>query len=237
MSEPDPDGATRKALHTIAAHVLAHRRFDVSGRFGLRAGPVGIATPSFGDAPETIRISGVTLVREVGATSTRTSIPGSTLRDLASFVDVDLDEPFSCGADTPPLGPVDVPFDVDPTWAAQIGAWYVLAWRVLDDVLAPLPGPAEVATTQLWPEHFDAATTVTLPSVEPVNLGFSPGDSFEDEPYLYVGPWSPQRPGDPSFWNAPFGAVRRRSEVESSSDPAEWCRRFLVEGLRLVSSS
>jgi hypothetical protein len=216
---------------------LAHRRFDVTGRFGLRAGPGGIATPSFGDAPETIRISGVTLVREVGGTSTRASIPGSTLGDLAGFVDVDLDEPFSCGADTPPLGPVDVPFDVDASWAAEIGAWYALAWRVLDDAIASLTGPVEVATTQLWPEHFDAATTVTLPSAEPVNLGFSPGDAFEDEPYIYVGPSSPQRPGHPSFWNAPFGAVRRRSEVESSADPAEWCRRFLVEGLRLVSSS
>src|ERR1700681_728517 len=106
VAEPSREGATRRALHAIAAHVLAHRRFDVSGRFGLRAGPAGIATPSFGDAPETIRISGVVLVREVGGTSTRTSIQGSTLRDLAGFVDVDLDEPFSCGADAPPLGPV-----------------------------------------------------------------------------------------------------------------------------------
>ena len=237
MSETSREAATREALHTIAAHVLAHRRFDVSGRFGLRAGPAGIATPSFGDDPETIRISGVVLVREVGGTSTRTPIQGSTLRDLAGFVDVDLGEAFNCGPDCPPLGPVDMPFDISATWAADIVAWYALAWRVLDDVLASLPGPAEVATTQLWPEHFDAATTVTLPAAEPVNLGFSPGDSFEDEPYLYVGPWSPQRPGDPSFWNAPFGAVRRRSEAESSSDPADWCRRFLAEGLPLVSSS
>jgi hypothetical protein len=62
--------ATRIALHTISAHVLAHRRFAVSGRFGLRAGVGGISTPSFGDAPETIRISESALVREVGGTST-----------------------------------------------------------------------------------------------------------------------------------------------------------------------
>src|ERR1700681_8592 len=83
VGEPSREGATRRALHAIAAHVLAHRRFDVSGRFGLRAGPAGIATPSFGDAPETIRISGVVLVRELGGSCTRMPVNGSTLRDLA----------------------------------------------------------------------------------------------------------------------------------------------------------
>ena len=42
---------------------------------------------------------------------------------------------------------------------------------------------------------------------ERVNLGGSPGDQHFPEPYAYVGPWGPARPGDPGFWNAPFGAV------------------------------
>ena len=45
------------------------------------------------------------------------------------------------------------------------------------------------------------------------NLGASPGDAYEPEPYLYVGPWGPERPGDPGYWNAPFGAVLRRGEL------------------------
>ncbi|TML41944.1 MAG: hypothetical protein E6G27_05890, partial [Actinobacteria bacterium] len=64
-----PEGSytsTRQGLHRVAAHILSRRRFDVSGRFGLRAGPGGIATPSFGDGPETIRVAGTTLVRETG---------------------------------------------------------------------------------------------------------------------------------------------------------------------------
>ena len=31
--------STRQGLHRVAAHILARRRFDVSGRFGLRASP------------------------------------------------------------------------------------------------------------------------------------------------------------------------------------------------------
>ena len=139
MSELNPTPTTRTALHTIAAHVLARRRYAVGGRFGLRAGPGGIATPAFGDDPETIRISGVTLVREVGGLSTRVSINGSTLRALAGFVDVDLDAPFSCGDDTPPLGAVDVPFDLVVETATEINDWFALAWTVLDDILGSLP--------------------------------------------------------------------------------------------------
>ncbi len=228
---------TRVALHTVAAHVLGRRRFNVSGRFGLRAGPGGIATPAFGDAPETIRISGATLLREVGGSCTHVVVNGSTLRDLAGFVDADLDEPFSCGPEGPPLGDVDLPYELEPREVEPIADWFALAWRVLDEVVATAPEGSDVATIQLWPEHFDAATTVKVPSAEPVNLGFSPGDTFEDEPYLYVGPWGSDRPGVSRFWNAPFGALRRRSEVLDAPDPTEFCVRFLHDGLRLAASS
>jgi hypothetical protein len=235
--ERDGAGATRVALHSLAAHVLARRRFDVSGRFGLRAGPAGIATPSFGEAPETLRISGLVLVRELGGSCTRMPVNGSTLRDLAGFVDADVDTPFSVGADTPPLGDVDAPLDLAPEDVRVMADWFALAWRVLDEVVATVPDRSEVATIQLWPEHFDAATTVKVPSAEPVNLGFSPGDKFESEPYLYVGPWGTDRRGPESFWNVPFGAMRRRSEVVDSSDTVDFCRQFLSDGLHLATST
>ena len=51
-----------------------------------------------------------------------------------------------------------------------------------------------------------------------MNLGGSPGDGSRDEPYLYVGPWTADRPGEPAFWNAPYGAMRTRSELERHPD-------------------
>ncbi len=226
---------TRAALQDVAVQVLGRRRFAVSGRFGLRAGPGGIATPAFGEAPETVRLSRLHVIREVGSARTVMPVNGSTLRDLARFVDADIDAPFSAGDDTPPTGPVDVPLDLVALEAAGIEDWFALAWLVLDDVLASLPPGSETTTIQLWPEHFDAATTVTLAGAQPVNLGFSPGDGFESEPYVYVGPWGPTRPGDPRFWNAPFGAVRRRHEVLAAPDHAAFCRQFVTDGLRLAS--
>ena len=59
-----------------------------------------------------------------------------------------------------------------------------------------------------------------------------PGDAFSDEPYVYVGPWGTERPGEPDYWNAPFGAVLRRSVV----DPA-MCADFLRHGLALFTGA
>ena len=63
--------------------------------------------------------------------------------------------------------------------------------------------PAEI---QLWPEHFDLAT-----SFAEVNYGLSPGDADHPWPYFYVGPWSPPPAG--GFWNEPFGASLEVQEV------------------------
>lgn len=225
----------RDTLHRVCAHVLGRRRFARSGRFGLRAGPGGIATPAFGDAPQVLRISGGMLLREMGADSTWTRIDGATLRELASFAGADIDAPFDCGADAPPVGDPDEPLLVPADAVDDLAGWFALAWCVLDRILGDLGEGAGATTTQLWPEHFDAATTVTLPGAEPANLGFSPGDGYEPEPYVYVGPWSAQRPGDPSFWNAPFGAFRRRSEFSrEGADTADACAEFLSAGLQAL---
>ncbi len=226
---------TRQALHRVAAHVLGRRRFEVSGRFGLRASPGGIATPAFGDEPEVIRLSGVWLLRELGGLSAVTAVAGATMRELVGFVGADVEAPFSSGEATPPLGDPDAPIEVDASAAATIADWFGLGWRVLDEVLASLPASAEPATIQLWPEHFDAATHVGLPSGHRVNLGFSAGDGSEPEPYLYVGPWTPERPGNPEYWNAPFGALMRASEIGAGPDAPRRCVDFLRAGLANAS--
>jgi hypothetical protein len=220
-------GTTRSDLHRLCAHVLARRRYDVSGHFGLRASPGGLATPAFGDEPEVLRLAGTSLVREVGTASSSTRVAGSTLHELAAFAGVDLDAPFSAGEATPPVGAPDVPLELDPAEVAGLFEWFDLGWRVLDDVLCALGPAAAPATVQLWPEHFDVGTSVAVADGARVNLGFSPGDAYSAEPYAYVGPWGPERPGDDGYWNAPFGASKVRSEAGGAAGSAA----FIREGL------
>ena len=71
---------------------------------------------------------------------------------------------------------------VDPGHATVIMGALALGQ---DALVAFAPGESPV----LWPEHFDVAIRV-----HDLNFGVSPGDSFIEEPYAYVGV-SPRRPG------------------------------------------
>ncbi len=232
MLEGEPLQATRSALHRVCAHVLGRRRYELSGRFGLRAGTAGIVTPAFGEGPEVLRLTPAHLVRERGGEADRRPLGGASLRQLAAFVETDLDAPFSAGTATPPVGDPDAPLDLDPAASAELIAWLGRAWPVLDALSAGLAAGTRTSTIQLWPEHFDAAATLSGDGGTSVNLGFSAGDTAVAAPYLYVGPFGAARPGDPGFWNAAFGATRTRAEVLAGDDPEGSCRAFFGEGLR-----
>jgi hypothetical protein len=238
QTEPEPAApdlaSARSTLHRVAAHILGRRRYEVSGRFGLRASPGGIATPAFGDGPEVIRVTGGVLMREKGGQVGCQAIAGTTLRALAAFAGADIEAEFSCGPDTPAAGDLDQPLTLDPEALAVLTAWYEYGWRVLDKVVSAMPAAAAPEVIQLWPEHFDCATNVALAHGSRVGLGASPGDGYVDEPYLYVGPSGPERPGDPRYWNAPFGAVLRRSGLGGPADRLEAGVGFIEEGLRLL---
>jgi hypothetical protein len=171
------------------------------------------------------------VVREVGGDARLVGLHGATLRQLATFAGADIDAEFSCGDDTPEIGDPDEPISLEPVHVAKLGDWYQLGWRILDSALASLPAAADPATLQLWPEHFDIGTNVNLGGDRRANLGCSPGDSFEPEPYLYVEPWGSERPGDPSYWNAPFGAVLRQSELARGTDLIAAGLAFIDAGL------
>lgn len=224
---------TRDALQRVATHVLARARFAATGRFGLRATPGGFGTPAFGDAVEVLRVAGVSLGRERDGHASATPLNGATLADLATFAGVDLGTPFDAGRDTPAIGNPDEPMTIDADAATVFADWFDLGWRALDAAIADAVDPAAI---QLWPEHFDAGTSVAvgLGEGDRCNLGASPGDSDSDEPYLYVGPWADDRPGDSSYWNAPFGAVVRRSDVMAASNPYAAAVSFFRRGLELL---
>jgi hypothetical protein len=220
-------GSTLADLHRIAAHVLGRRRFEVSGHFGLRASPEGIATPAFGPEPEVLRLAGASLVREIGADARSLPLEGSTLDELATFAGTDLVAEFSAGNDTPPIGAPDEPLHLSSGQLDPFYDWFDLGWRVLDHTVCAHDAVRRGSTIQLWPEHFDMATEVMLTAGSRVNLGFSPGDSFCPDPYVYVGPWGNERPGTAGYWNAPFGAFATKAQARDAAA----CLEFLRHGV------
>jgi hypothetical protein len=246
--EDVPDRAvidTRLALHQVAVNVLARRRHAVTGRFGLRPSPGGLATPAFGDPVEVVRTSGAALVLERGGAARHEAL--TTLGRAATAVGVDLAAPFSVGDDTPAALDPDAPLPVDDGAARLLGDWWAFGASLIDELCATGAGgdppPVQEATTaQLWPEHFDHATTVSVASGagEPamVNVGASPGDDHDPLPYLYVGPHGPQRPGGDGYWNAAFGAVLPRSAVAGlpAAEARAMAMTFLQEGLARLTA-
>ncbi|MGQ0617327.1 MAG: hypothetical protein ACT4PW_10110 [Acidimicrobiia bacterium] len=230
---PPGFGASVANLQVVAAHVVARARHASTGRFGLRAAPGGFATPAFGADAEVVRVCGPVLVRERSGRAATMPMDGASLADLASFVGVDLSEPFSVGHDTPGLGDRSAPLAIDPAATAGLGQWYWIASAVLDVVVAELGPVADPSAVQLWPEHFDIGCDVAWAPGRGdarVNFGAAPPDSLTDEPYLYVGPWGTERPGPDGYWDAPFGATLSYSSLRDAADPFSAARGFLVEG-------
>jgi hypothetical protein len=235
---PPTYAATRAALQRVAVHVLARRRDALVGKLGLRAVPGGIATPAAGPDHEVVRTSGAWLLRErTGARSRAVALDLRTasLAEAAALVGVDLDRDFSAGSDTPGVGDASAPLGVDEAAADALAAWYALGWRALDRVACALGERGSPSVVQLWPEHFDAGCDVGVGGDRRANLGASPGDAFHASPYLYVGPWGDERPGDPAYWNAPFGAVLGYDALRITADPPAAAVAFLREGLERLA--
>lgn len=235
---PDTFADTRDALQRVAVHVIARARQQATGRFGLRVTSGGFGTPSFGDDVRRVRTSrGLLVVESAGTDGSATvarPIDGASLAELAAGAGVDLTAPLDVGHDTPPVGDVDAALSIDVVAARALSAWYTVVGEALDAVAAAVPSSSPSAI-QLWPEHFDVAFDVAFDPADPkerrVNLGGSPGDGFHADPYLYVGPWTADRPGDAAFWNAPFGAVLGYAAVASADDPVEAAATFFRDGL------
>lgn len=240
----DHHSDTRAVLHRIANHVLARAEYTATGRIGLQATPGGFSTISFGPDLERLRVSGGLIVRESGAetaTWTRTmAIDGSSLAELADFAEVDLSGAYSAGSDIPSVGDVHEPITLHAASALLIADWYAITAQALDRLGFAMPEFTAPSLVQLWPEHFDIALDMAFDPAAPaqrrVNVGGSPGDGFHSTPYLYVGPWTPERPGDATFWNAPFGAVLGHEAIATTPDPVTAAFEFFNTGLELLTT-
>lgn len=215
---PPEFASTRESLRALACYVVSPARKARTGRIGLRPVGEGFGTPPFDDGTRIV-VRGDHLARDPGG-----STPITTLRAGAEFLGVELSPDPGVGHDLPPFAPDD-DLAVDRTSSLLLGAWYALGQQVLDDLTETRPA-GSVSDAQLWPEHFDLAVTVDVDGSAKANVGFSPGDSFSDQPYAYVGPHDTAGLDGP-YWNAPFGAYLRYPDIAS----AQAALAFIAEGL------
>lgn len=225
------DLATVEQLRRVATHIVARARHQATKRFSLRVTPGGFGTPEFGPAHKRVRVSGTTLVVETdaeGAAKTQTkSIDGTTLAILAHVAGVGLSSPLDVGHDTPSVGRIGEVIRLDERTVDVVHRWYATVAGLLDQVALMRQTTGAPSLARLWPEHFDLAFDIQARPGVRVNVGGSPGDGFMGEPYLYVGPWTDDRPGGGAFWNAPFGAARPASSFAGRDDALA----FVLEGL------
>lgn len=239
----DSYAESRATSYRLATHIVSRSHHAATGRIWLQPTPGGFGTPDYGPDQTRVRISGDLLVVDVGdgdAPGSRARpIAGSSLAELADFAGVELTPDFSVGPDTSPIGDLDEPLTIVGDDVRVVGAWYALTNQVLDALTSHAPAAATPTIARLWPEHFDTAIDIGVgPGDDPgrrANIGGSPGDAFSAEPYLYVGPWAPDRPGDDGYWNAPFGAVLTYSGIAAHTDPLATAVAFAKRGLALLS--
>ncbi len=119
---------------------------------------------------------------------------------------------------------------LDSDTAAVLGEWYLLGQRALEEAVSSIPSAA-ASVGRLWPEHFDFGIDLAAKPDVRVNLGAAAGDGGIDEPYLYVGPWGPERPGAAEYWTAPFGATLTFRELNLVESPLGRAVEFFLHGL------
>jgi hypothetical protein len=199
---------TRAGLHQVAEHVLAAARYAATGRIGLMPSPGGFRTPPFA-------IEGTELVAGGAGGARRTAL--TTIRAAAEFAGITPGAPARVYKPATPLN-LDEPLMIDPGAARLLAAWYRLGAQAMSRLAAEVPGD-EPGAAVLWPEHFDVGMTAAV-----INYGASPGDDQIPDPYLYVGPHDGPPPGDPAFWNAPFGAARTFRQIGTAAEATAFFR-------------
>jgi hypothetical protein len=207
--------STRTGLHRVAEHILTSALYRATGDIGLVPSPGGFRTPSFGTDARFLAVDGTELVVSGAAGTRRARL--TTVRAAAKFAGITPGAPAEVYEPATPLD-LDAPLLIEPDAARLLAQWYGLGAQALSRLAAEIPGDQPGAVV-LWPEHFDVGITAAG-----INYGASPGDDHVADPYLYVGPHAGPPPGDPAFWNAPFGAVRTFRQVGTVAEAAAFFR-------------
>jgi hypothetical protein len=222
MAMPDaPLVTTRLSLHALAERVISPLRVQATGNeIALRVRPGGFGTPDLPDG-SWVGVSGTEVVRlGAGGDEQRTAV--SSLRAAAAFVGL-------VGGASLPDDPLEV----------HAGAAAVLAetWAIGEEALTAFAtgGAEDPSAPILWPEHFDIAIEAGSETAGTrATYGISPGDADHDEPYAYVGPWTPpETVGPDTFWNA---TAFTGAERPVAADDVDELVAFFRESHRLLTT-
>jgi len=213
LLDPETLAATRRSLHAVGEHVLGAALFAGRRRIGLRQFTGGFATQNFLHIRDGAAVERRAMVVGTEVVVRDDDLAGGTIEERAPITTlaaagelVDVVPGMPADLYTPePMPAVDEVLAVDADAAAFLAEVTAVGYAALVILCAHFveDGPEEI---QLWPEHFDLAT-----SFAEVNYGFSPGDAGHPWPYFYVGPWSPPVQG--GLWNEPFGASFSVQEI------------------------
>lgn len=218
MIDPDVLATSRRSLHAVGEHVLGAALYKCRRRIGLRQFTGGFATQNYLHIRDGAAVERRALVVGTEVIVRDDDLAGGTIEDRAPITTlaaagalVDVEPGMPADVYTPePMPPVDEELVIDAEAAAFLAELTAVGYAALVILCAHYvdDAPGEI---QLWPEHFDLAT-----SFGEVNYGLSPGDLGHTWPYFYVGPWSPPPVG--GFWNEPFGASLEVQEIPDVDD-------------------
>ena len=230
---PPQYAASREALRSIASYVVAPALKEITGRIRLAVLPGGFGTPAFGAGRRVwVDTAGAAAELVVDEDGQRQRHLLTTIRELGAAVGVEVSADPGVGGDLTPFEP-DSPLAIDLASARIAAGWLAFGEAVLSELRFGSVGHGIASDLVLWPEHFDLGFSLDGGDVVAVNYGASPGDAGCEEPYLYVGPWdldaaraaAPDGEAD-RLWNAPFGAILRRSELLDSPAPSATARTW-----------
>jgi hypothetical protein len=207
--------ATRAGWHRVAEHVLAAVQYAATSEIALVPSPGGFRTQVWGADGRFLAVDGAELVVGGAGGTRRTAL--TTIRAAADFAGAKPGAPASVYAPVTPLS-LDEPLVIEQGAARLLAEWYGIGALAMRGFAAEIPCD-EPSPAWLWPEHFDLGITA-----DAINYGASPGDDHFPDPYMYVGPHGGPPPGEPEFWNAPFGAVRTFHQIGTPAEAAAFFR-------------
>jgi len=195
--------------------VLAAAQYAATGEITLVPSPGGFSTLPWGGDGRFLAVDGAELVVGGAGGTRRTAL--TTIRAAADFAGVTPGAPASVYAPVTPLS-LDEPLMIEQDAARLLAEWYGIGALAMRRFAAEIADD-EPSPAWLWPEHFDLGITAGA-----INYGASPGDDRFPDPYVYVGPHGGPPPGEPEFWNAPFGAVRTFHQIGTAAEAAAFFR-------------